>query len=103
MNIIELKKEEAAFHFNQAELNLKAIEDNIFDEGRRKTLLDNPRILAEVKNFIFNFEDVTKNARGEIDCLISKLRELRNFYSHYVHNDNVKVFNGFLLTFTKGG
>ncbi len=93
MNIIELKKEEAAFHFNQAELNLKAIEDNIFDEGRRKTLLDNPRILAEVKNFIFNFEDVTKNARGEIDCLISKLRELRNFYSHYVHNDNVKVLS----------
>ena len=29
MNGIELKKEEAAFYFNQAELNLKAIEGNI--------------------------------------------------------------------------
>ncbi len=93
MNSVELKKEEAAFYFNQAELNLKAIEDDIFDKGRRRTLLDNPRILAEVENFIFNFKDVTKNAKGEIDCLISKLRELRNFYSHYVHNDNVKVLS----------
>jgi len=90
MSGIELKKEEAAFYFNQAELNLKAIEVSIFDEGRRKTLLNNPKILAKVENFIFNSEDVTKNAKGEIDCLLSKLMELRNFYSHYVHKPDVK-------------
>jgi len=93
MNGIELKKEEAAFYFNQAELNSEAIEVGIFDKGRRKTLLNNPQILAKVENFIFNFKDVTKNAKGEIDCLLLKLRELRNFYSHYVHNDNVKVLS----------
>jgi len=90
MNGIELKKEEAAFYFNQAELNLKAIEDNIFDKERRKTLLNNPQILAKMENFIFNFRDVTKNAKGEIDCLLLKLRELRNFYSHYVHKRDVR-------------
>jgi hypothetical protein len=93
MNSIELKKEEAAFYFNQAELNLKAIESNIFDKQQRMILLNNPRILAKVGNFIFNFKDVTKDAKGEIDCLMLKLTELRNFYSHYVHTDNVKVLS----------
>ena len=93
MESIELEKQEAAFYFNQTELNLKAIESNIFDKGKRKTLLDNPQILAKVENFIFNFEDVTKNAKGEIDCLLLKLIELRNFYSHYVHTDNVKILS----------
>jgi hypothetical protein len=93
MNSIEFKNEEAAFYFNQAELNLKAIESGILDKQQRMTLLNNPRILNKVENFIFNFKDVTKNAKGEIDCLLLKLRELRNFYSHYVHNDNVKVLS----------
>jgi len=90
MENIKLEKQKAAFYFNQAELNLKAIEGNIFDKGRRKTLFDNPKILSKVENFIFNFKDVTKNAKGEIDCLLSKLMELRNFYSHYVHKPDVK-------------
>ena len=89
-DFIKLEKQEAAFYFNQAVLNLKSIEGNIFDVGRRKTLLNNPRIFAKVENFIFNFRDVTKNAKGEIDCLLSKLMELRNFYSHYVHKQDVK-------------
>ncbi len=87
---IKLEKQEAAFYFNQTELNLKAIESNIFDKQQRMILLNNPRILAKVGNFIFNFKDVAKNAKGEIDCLLLKLSELRNFYSHYVHTDNVK-------------
>ena len=93
MESIKLEKQEGAFYFNQTELNLKAIESNIFDKGKRKTLLDNPQILAKVENFIFNFEDVTKNAKGEIDCLLLKLIELRNFYSHYVHTDSVKILS----------
>lgn len=89
-DFIKLEKQEAAFYFNQTELNLKAIESNIFDKQQRMILLNNPRILAKVGNFIFNFKDVAKNAKGEIDCLLLKLIELRNFYSHYVHTDNVK-------------
>jgi len=89
-DFIKLEKQEAAFYFNQTELNLKAIESNILDKQQRMILLNNPRILAKVGNFIFNFRDVTKNAKGEIDCLLFKLEELRNFYSHYVHTDNVK-------------
>ncbi len=89
-DFIKLEKQEAAFYFNQTELNLKAIESNIFDKQQRMILLNNPQLLAKVGNFIFNFKDVAKNAKGEIDCLLLKLSELRNFYSHYVHNDNVK-------------
>lgn len=93
MDTIELKKEEAAFYFNQAGFNLRAIESNVFDAGKRKTLLENPQVLAKLENFIFNFRDVTKNEKGEIDVLISKLTDLRNYYSHYVHTDNVKVLS----------
>jgi len=90
---IKLEKQEAAFYFNQTELNLKAIERNIFDKQYRMILLNNPKILTKVGNFIFNFRDVTKNAKGEMDCLLLKLAELRNFYSHYVHTDDVKILS----------
>jgi len=92
-DFIKLEKQEAAFYFNQTELNLKAIESNIFDKQQRVILLNNPQILAKVGDFIFNFRDVTKNAKGEIDCLLLKLRELRNFYSHYVYTDDVKILS----------
>ena len=89
MDCIILKKEDMAFYFNQAELNLKGLENGILDNQRR-TLLDKPEVLNKVENYIFKFKDVTKDAKMEIDCLISKLIELRNFYSHYVHTDTVK-------------
>jgi len=92
-DFIKLEKQEAAFYFNQTVLNLKAIESNIFDKQQRMILLNNPRILAKVGNFIFNCRDVTKNAKGEIDCLLLKLADLRNFYSHYVHTDDVKILS----------
>ncbi len=91
MNKITLKKEEAAFYFNLALLNLQSFHKNILDNEQRNELLNNSEVLKKVENYIFNFKDTAKNIKGEIDVLILKLQRLRNYYSHYVHKDDVKI------------
>ena len=105
MNSIELKKEEAAFYFNQAILNISGL-DVIIEkqlphissnkENAKKAIekiFNNSLILKNVENYVYNFKDVAKNPRNEIEALLLKLIELRNFYSHYVHNDTVKILS----------
>ncbi len=105
MNAIELKKEEAAFYFNQARLNISGLDEIIEKqlphigsnrENAKKTvdmILDNPEVLKKMENYVFNSRDIAKNARGELEALLLKLVELRNFYSHYVHKDDVKTLS----------
>jgi len=105
MNSIELKKEEAAFYFNQAFLNISGLDEIIEKqiphigsnkENAKKAIkkiLNNSIDLKNVENYVYNFKDVAKNARNEIEALLLKLVELRNFYSHYVHNDTVKILS----------
>ncbi len=102
---IELKKEEAAFYFNQANLNISGLDEVIEKQlphiGSKKEnakkaidkIFDNITVLKKVENFVFYFKDVAKNERVELDALLLKLIDLRNFYSHYVHNDNVKILS----------
>lgn len=107
MDNIVLKKEEAAFYFNQATLNLRSLDGNIDrqyeeisnnDKKRAKTALEKVftslAVLQKTENFVFNFRDVAKNSRNEIENLILKLVDLRNFYSHYVHGEHVKELSG---------
>ena len=105
MNSIELKKEEAAFYFNQAILNILALDEVIEKQfehigGKREsakktidTIFNNKIVLQNVENYVYNFKDVSKSARIEIEALLLKLVELRNYYSHYVHNDTVKILS----------
>jgi len=105
MNIIKLKKEEAAFYFNQTILNLSGLDEIIekqiphiiSNKENAKKVIDkifnNRLLLKSVENYIYNFKDVAKNARTEIEAILLKLVELRNFYSHYVHNDTVKILS----------
>lgn len=105
MENIKLEKQEAAFYFNQAGLNISGL-DEIFEkqsqwkssvkENAKKAIdiiLRNNDVLQKVENYVFNFQDVTKDARVELEALLLKLVELRNFYSHYVHTDNVKILS----------
>ncbi|MGA2915203.1 MAG: hypothetical protein ABSE89_04175 [Sedimentisphaerales bacterium] len=105
MDSIELKKEEMAFYFNQAIHNLVGLDDVIEKQfphiGSKKesakkaidNILKNSEVLQKVENFVFNFKDVTKDARAELDILLLKLVELRNYHSHYVYNVNVKILS----------
>jgi len=105
MNGIELKKEEAAFCFNQAGLNISGLDEVIEKQfphiGSKKenakktisTIFNNREILQKVENYVFNFRDIAKDARVELEALLLKLVELRNYYSHYVHNDTVKILS----------
>lgn len=105
MNGIELKKKEAAFYFNQAGLNISGLDEIIEKqfphissnkENAKKTIdiiFKNNDILQKVENYVFNFQDVAKDAKVELEALLLKLVELRNFYSHYVHTDNVKILS----------
>ena len=100
-----LKKEEMAFYFNQAQLNIMGLDEVIEKQlqhigGKKenaKKALDiifkNNEVLKKVENYVFNFEDVTKHAQVELEILLLKLIELRNYYSHYVHTDNVKTLS----------
>ena len=100
-----LKKEEVAFYFNQAQLNImgldEVIEKQLQHVGSKKEnakraidfMLNSTDVLKKIENYVFNFKDVTNNARGEIEILLMKLIELRNYYSHYVHIDNVKILS----------
>lgn len=99
-----LKKEEMAFYFNQAQLNIMGLDEVIEKQQKQvespkaevknkalDTILEKSDVLKKLENYIFNSHDVAQDAKKEIKCLMSKLIELRHFYSHYVHNDTVKV------------
>ena len=104
---VNLEKEEAAFYFNQALLNITGLDEAIEKQHQQLVskkkehvkkaldlILDQSDILKKIDNFVFNFNKyVTKNARGEIEILLLKLIELRHYYSHYVHNDNVMILS----------
>ncbi len=105
-SILKLKKEDVAFCFNQAQLNIMGLDEAIekqlphvgSNKENAKKAIDgmfnsSDDILEKTENFVFNFKDVTKHARGEIEILLLKLIELRNYYSHYVHNDHVKILS----------
>jgi len=105
VNSIELNKEEAAFYFNQAILNISGLDEIIEKqlphigsnkENAKKAIeriFNNSIVLKNVENYVYNFKDVAKNVRNEIEALLLKLVELRNYYSHYVYNDNVKILS----------
>ncbi len=107
MQDIELKKEEAAFYFNLAIHNFQSV-SGISDEQYRsisgkvkekvkknlEDLFANSTVLQKTENFIFNYKDTAKSARNEIETLVLKLVELRNFYSHHIHGEQVKVLSG---------
>lgn len=103
MDRIELKKEEAAFYFNQAILNLTGLHPFIEKQQQQlesknaevkdkaiNTIIENDDCLKKLELYIFNSKDVAKDAKGEIKRLLSKLIELRHFYSHYVYKPDVK-------------
>ncbi|MBN1806475.1 MAG: hypothetical protein JW837_14595 [Sedimentisphaerales bacterium] len=105
-NFIELKKEEAAFYFNQALMNLAGLHQIIESQQQQlerkdvekkdkaiDTIIENCDCLKKLELYIFYNKDVTKDTKGEIKHLLSKLIELRHFYSHYVHNNNVKILS----------
>ena len=107
MDHIKLKKEEAAFYFNQAAHNFQNLNDiteeqykkiSQSDKKRAKAALENlfsdPAVLQKTVNFIFNFKDAAKNPRNEIEALILKFVDLRNYFSHYIHTDQVLELSG---------
>jgi hypothetical protein len=106
MNVIELKKEEAAFYFNQAIMNLAGLDPFIAVRQQQmeskkieirdqviNEIISSEERLKKLENYIFNYKDIAKDAKNEIKCLLLKLVELRHFYSHYVSNETVRVLS----------
>ena len=105
MRNIKLENQEVAFYFNQAILNISRLDEVIEQQslhavrnkasakGKIDTILNKSGVLQKLENYVFNFKDVAKDTRVELEALLLKLTDLRNFYSHYVYMDNVKILS----------